>query len=223
MTINPRNRTAMENSILFWTNPAVHADSSYQVIFPPSVQYVTFHGKRDMTAWPIADSRFNNYDFTGYDISWWKHTHVPSSFFSWDPREDYFGGYDHNWVGNHYVSPGMKYWADGNNPNGLRTNEGLTDNDGRYIELMAGFYTDNQPDYSWMEPYETKFGKMVWFPIRELGGLKYANRNGAMNYEMTRNGVEVRLNTTSAHKAARFVLMAGDKVVAEQTISISPA
>lgn len=229
MTINPRNRTALENSFLFWTNPAVHCDSAYQVIFPPSVQYITHHAKRDMTAWPIADSRYGNYDFTGMDISWWMNTHVASSFFSWDPREDYFGGYDHNlqagtaWVGNHYVSPGMKYWADGNNPSGLKTNEGLTDNDGRYIELMAGFYTDNQPDYSWLEPYETKFGKMVWFPIRELGGLKYANRNGAMNYEIKGSEIEVRLNTTTAHKAAKFVLKGKGKELKTENISISPA
>jgi hypothetical protein len=137
-----------------------------------------------MTSWPIADSFFNGYNFTGMDISWWKNTHMPVSFFSWNPIEDYFGGYDFNlragtaWVGNHHVSPGMKYWADGNNPNGLSTNNGLTDNDGRYIELMAGFYTDNQPDYSWMEPYESKYGTMIWFPIG-VGWFEVCHRNGA--------------------------------------------
>ena len=229
MTIHPRNRTALSSSFLFWANPAVHADSAYQVIFPPSVQYVTFHGKRDMTAWPVADSWFNNYNFTGMDVSWWKHTHVPSSFFSWDPREDYFGGYDHNlqagtaWIGNRYVSPGMKYWADGNNPNGLKTNQGLTDNDGRYIEMMAGFYTDNQPDYSWMQPYETKWGSMIWFPVRELGGLKYANRNGAMNYSIDGQSIDVRLNTTSPYRNATVAVKAGGKEIYSKTFDISPA
>jgi len=229
MTIVPRNRTALGNSFLFWSNPAVYCDSAYQVIFPPSVQYVTHHGKRDMTAWPIADSRYGNYNFTGMDISWWMNTHVASSFFSWDPREDYFGGYDHKlqagtaWIGNHYTMPGMKYWADGNNASGFRTNEGLTDDSRRYIELMAGFYTDNQPDYSWIEPYETKFGKMVWFPIRELGGLKYANRNGALNYELKDSDIEVRLNTTSPHKAAKFVLKAKGKEIKSEVMSITPA
>lgn len=229
MTINPRNRTALGHSFLFWANPAVHCDSAYQVIFPPSVQYVTHHAKREMTAWPIADSRYSNYDFTGIDISWWKNTHVPGSFFAWNPQEGYFGGYDHNrqagtvWIGNHYTMPGMKYWADGNNPNGLRTNEGLTDDSGRYIELMAGFYSDNQPDYSWLKPYETKFGKMVWFPIRELGGLKYANRNGAMNYEIKGSDIEVRLNTTSPHKMAKFVLKSTGREIKTENISISPA
>ena len=229
MTINPRSREALGNSFLFWANPAVHCDSAYQVIFPPSVQFVTYHGKRDMTAWPIADSRYNNYDFTGMDISWWMNTHVPSSFFSWDPREDYFGGYNYKlqagtvWIGNHYIMPGMKYWADGNNANGLKTNEGLTDDSGRYIEMMAGFYTDNQPDYSWLEPYETKIGKMVWFPIRELGGLKYANRNGAMNYEIKGSDIDVRLNTTSPQKAAKFVLKSKGREIKTENINISPA
>ncbi len=229
MTIHPKNRTAVSNSFLFWTNPAVHCDSTYQVIFPPSVKYVTFHSKNQMTAWPIADSYFNNYDFTGMDISMWKNTHVPSSFFSWDPRENYFGGYDHGkeagtaWVGNRYTSPGMKYWADGNNANGEMINEGLTDNDGRYIELMAGFYTDNQPDYSWLQPYETKIGKMIWFPIRELGGLKYANRNGALNYSIEGGRVELRLNATSPHKKAKAIISTKNDVLLEKNIVISPA
>ncbi len=231
MTIHPLNKTAISNSFLFWANPAVHCDSAYQVIFPPSVQYVTFHGKRDMTTWPIADSRFNGYDFTGEDISWWKNTHIPSSFFSWDPKEDYFGGYDHKkeagtvWVGNHHIMPGMKYWADGNNASGLRTNNGLTDNSGRYIELMAGFYTDNQPDYSWIQPYETKFGTMIWFPVRELEGLKYANRNGALNIEVVENKtVKVRINTTFPNQNADVILKsAGGQVLLQQKINISPA
>ena len=229
MTIVPRNRTALENSFLFWANPSVFCDSAYQVIFPPSVQYVTHHGKRQMTAWPIADSQYGGYNFTGMDISWWMNTRVASSFFSWDPREDYFGGYDYNlhagtaWIGNHFTMPGMKYWADGNNANGYRTNEGLTDDHRRYIEMMAGFYTDNQPDYSWLEPYETKFGKMVWFPIRELEGLKYANRNGALNYEIKASNIEVRLNTTTPYKAAKFVLKGKGKELKTEIINISPA
>jgi len=229
MTIVPRNPTEVTNSFLFWANPAVRCDENYQVIFPPSVRYVTYHGKNSMTSWPIADSYFNRHNYTGLDISRWENTETSVSFFSWDPREDYFGGYDHRlkagtaWVGNHYVSPGMKYWADGNNPSGLKTNEGLTDDSGRYIELMAGFYTDNQPDYSWLQPYETKLGTMVWFPIRELDGLIYANRDGAMNYFLTGNRLDVRLNTTRAHKSARLSVEASGKEVFSRNLSISPA
>jgi tetratricopeptide (TPR) repeat protein len=231
MTIHPLNKTPVSNSFLFWANPSVHCDSAYQVIFPPSVQYVTYHSKNDMTTWPIADSRFNRYDFTGMDISWWKNTHIPSSFFSWDPREDYFGGYDHHkqagtvWVGNHHVCPGMKYWADGNNPTGVRINNGLTDHSGRYIELMAGFYTDNQPDYSWLQPYETKLGSMIWFPVRELEGLKFANRNGALNLEVSGNSsIKLRINTTSTQEGALVLLKTTrGEILLEKSVNISPA
>lgn len=230
MSIRPMNRTAVSNSFLFWANPAVNVDTTYQVIFPPSVQYATYHAKREMVTWPIADSIYMNYDFTGLDISMWKNTMVPTSFFSWEPKEGYFGGYNHGkqagvaWVGNRYISPGMKYWADGNNPAGRKINNGLTDNDGQYLELMAGMYTDNQPDYSWIEPYESKTGTMIWFPIRELGGLKYANRNGALNYDITNNNsLEVRFNTTSPHDRAIVSIKSKDKSIFNKAISISPA
>lgn len=230
MTIRPMNRTPVANSFLFWANPSVHVDTNYQVIFPPSVQYVTQHAKREMTTWPIADRRYNRFDYTGVNISWWKNIGVPSSFFSWDPKEDYFGGYDHGkqagtvWVGNHHTSPGMKFWAWGNNPAGDRSNAGLTDDDGHYIELMAGAYTDNQPDYSWLQPYEGKSVKMIWFPVRELEGLKYANRNGALNLEVTEDRfVKIRMNTTSPRQQAKVVLKAKGKALFQDTIDISPA
>jgi tetratricopeptide (TPR) repeat protein len=230
MKIQPMNRTPVSNSFLFWANPAVHVDTTYQVIFPPSVQFVTYHAKRDMVAWPIADSIYINYDFTGLDISKWKNTRVPSSFFSWDPKEGYFGGYNHGkeagtvWVGNRYICPGMKYWADGNNAAGVKINKGLTDSDGQYLELMAGMYTDNQPDYSWIQPYESKFGTMVWFPVRDLGGLKYANCNGALNYEITNDRIlQLRMNSTSPHNQAKVILKAKGQAIMEKAIVISPA
>ena len=122
------------------------------------------------------------------------------------------GGYDHGkqagiaWIGNHYISPGMKYWTDGNNPAGVMINNGLTDNDGRYIEIMAGAYTDNQPDYSWLQPGENKDVTMIWYPIRELGGMNAANKNAALNLVADENGkISVRLNTTSEYKDAKVV------------------
>lgn len=229
MTIRPVNRTPIVNSFLFWSNPSVHVDTNYQVIFPPSVQYVTQHHKREMTTWPIADGWYNNFDYGGVDISMWKNIGVPSSFFSWNPREDYFGGYDHGrqagtvWIGNRHTTPGMKFWAWGNNPGGDRANAGLTDDSGHYIELMAGAFTDNQPDYSWLQPYESKDVTMSWFPVRDLGGLKYANRSGALNLELEGDVVRVRMNTTSAHEGARVVLRAKNAAVFDESIRISPA
>lgn len=230
LTARPSNPTPMVNSFLFWANPSVHADTNYQVIFPPSVEYVTQHHKTEMTTWPIADRRYNRFDYEGKDISMWKNTGVPSSFFSWKPQEDFFGGYDHAkeagtaWIGNHHICTGMKYWADGNNARGEMINEGLTDTSGRYIEIMAGAYTDNQPDYSWLQPYESKDIKMTWFPIRLLGGLKEANVNAALNLTSNEAGdVNIGLNATQLFKNAKVKLTNDGKELLNETIDISPA
>lgn len=230
MTIRPHNPTPMVNSFLFWANPSVHCDSAYQVIFPPSVKYITQHHKNEMNTWPVADRRYNRYDYTGVDISWWKNTGVPSSFFAWDPQDDFFGGYDHSkqagtaWIGNHHVCAGMKYWADGNNPAGEMINDGLTDESGRYIELMSGAYTDNQPDYSWLQPYENKDVTMVWYPIRILGGLKMANKNAALNMERQKNGdIAIRLNATRLIKNAIITLSSNGEEKFRDVLDISPA
>ncbi|MFO8232335.1 MAG: hypothetical protein R6U20_06695, partial [Longimonas sp.] len=41
----------------------------------------------------------------------------------------------------------------------------------------------NQPDYSWIKPYEVKFAEQYWYPVKDIGGFKYANLNGAVNLE----------------------------------------
>ncbi len=64
----------------------------------------------------------------------------------------------------------------------------LTDADGPYAELMVGAFSDNQPDYSWIKPHEVKTFKQYWYPVREIGGFKYANLQGAVNLELTANG-----------------------------------
>ena len=59
-------------------------------------------------------------------------------------------------VADHNIVPGKKFWTWGNGPRGRMWDHILTDDDGPYIELMVGAYSDNQPDYSWLQPYETK-------------------------------------------------------------------
>ena len=50
-------------------------------------------------------------------------------------------------VADHNVVPGKKFWTWGNGPRGRMWDHILTDDDGPYIELMVGAYSDNQPDY----------------------------------------------------------------------------
>ena len=75
------------------------------------------------------------------------------------------------YVGDHRILPGMKVWEQGDNPEGNAWRALLTDNEDHYIEMMAGGFSDNEPDYSWIQPYEIKHFKQYWFPIRDLDGV----------------------------------------------------
>ena len=59
-------------------------------------------------------------------------------------------------VSNHHTAPGKKLWIWGNSPFASKWCENLTDDGSEYCELMTGCYTDNQPDFTMIEPYEKK-------------------------------------------------------------------
>src|SRR5437764_5696089 len=102
-------------------------------------------------------------------------------------REDFFGGYDHGreaglvHVANHHIAPGKKQWTWGNSEFGYAWDRNLTDRDGPYIELMAGVYTDNQPDLSFLGPGETKTFRQYWYPIQKIGVPQKANQHAAIS------------------------------------------
>ncbi len=223
------NRTALPNSILYWANVAVHVNDDYQVIFPPSVQAATYHSKIDFTTWPISQGKYRGFDYTGKDISWWKNSPVSNSFFAWQLQEDFMGGYDHGrqagvvHVGNHHEVSGAKLWEWGTGTVGRAWDKILTDEDGPYAELMVGAFSDNQPDYSWIKPHEIKTFKHYWYPIRDIGGFKNANLEGAVNLELRDNNIAfIGFHTTTHHAAAQATLTHGDKVLFEQAVEIGP-
>jgi tetratricopeptide (TPR) repeat protein len=229
MTAKIFNRTPAAQSFLFWINPAVHANTNYQVIFPPSTDWAVQHGKPEFASWPIARQVYGGTDYTrGVDISWWKNHPSPVSFFAWNCQEDFFGGYDHGrqagvvQISNHNVSPGKKFFEWGNGAEGEMWTRILSDEDGPYLELMAGSYSDNQPDYSWIEPGEVKIFKHFWYPVRDLGGVKNATTQAAVNLEITNQTIHVAFNTTSAHRRAQVRLAAGEDVFFTKVLGISP-
>jgi len=33
---------------------------------------------------------------------------------------------------------------------------------------MVGAYSDNQPDYSWLQPYDSRVVTIYWYPFRDI-------------------------------------------------------
>ena len=79
-------------------------------------------------------------------------------------------------------------WTWGNGDFGRAWDRNLTDEDGPYIELMAGVYTENQPDFTWLQPYEEKSFVQYFLPYRELGVVKNATKDLLMNIEPAGEG-----------------------------------
>ncbi len=216
-------------SFLDFTNAAMHVNKNYQVIFPPDTQFAVYHAKVAFTHWPISHEVYMGVDYTrGVNISWWKNNPSGSSFFAWNFNGDFFGGYDHGvnagtiCIQNHHVSPGAKFFEWGNGPSGELWDK-ILDSQGPYLELMSGNYSDNQPDYSWIQPYETKVADQYWYPIRGIRGAKNANLNGAVNLEVEPSGkVFLGFSTTQAFDGAKVILTGKGQTLFEQTLNINP-
>jgi len=224
------NPTPLTNTFLFWANVATHTNKDYQVFFPPSVQFATYHAKNSFTRWPYSTEIYAGQDFTkGVDISWWKNVESSSSFFAYDLKEDFMGGYDHGkntgtvHIGDHNIVKGAKLWEWGSGIRGQATEARLTDGSGPYVEIMVGAFSDNQPDYSWIRPGEVKTWKQYWYPVKDIQGFRNANLNGAVNLEQ-REGNNVFLGYYSTQKInkARITLKNGSKTVLQKEVSISP-
>jgi tetratricopeptide (TPR) repeat protein len=214
------NRTPEVNTMLCFANVAVSVNDQYQVIFPPSTQLSTGHFKREFDKWPISNE--------GVDVSWWKNHPGGTSIFAWNYQDDFFAGYDHGKqagtmsVADHNIVPGKKFFEWGTNAGARNWDKNLTDSDGPYIELMSGAYSDNQPDYSWLQPYEGRSFSMNWYPFRDIGGVKKANLDAAVNLDVANGTAKMGFYTTSAHAAAKVMLKAGQKVLFQETVAINP-
>jgi tetratricopeptide (TPR) repeat protein len=207
------NRTPLPQTFLWWANPAVEVNDAYQSVFPPDVNAVFDHGKRAVSSFPIATGTYYKMDYSaGVDISNYKNIYVPTSYMAVNSKYDFEGGYENDTKGgmlhvaSHHFSPGKKQWTWGNGDFGRAWDRNLTDptlppeggisghkpspsgeKEGGYfrpyIELMAGVYTENQPDFTWLMPYEEKQFVQYFMPYRELGVVKQASKDFIMNIE----------------------------------------
>ncbi len=212
-TLRLFNRTPVTHSFLYFANVAVHANQDYQVIFPPSVDWATQHSKVEFSSWPVSHQRYAGVDFSkGVDVSWYKNHPSATSMFAFECKEDFLAGYDHGkhagtlHIADRGIMPGKKFFTWGNGSDGRMWDGMLTDTDGAYLELMVGGYSDNQPDYSWIQPYEVKTVKEYWYPFRDIEGVKNANLDAAVNLEVNGETAKVGLNTTEPRPDAKVVV-----------------
>lgn len=223
------NRTALPQTFLWWANPAVPVNDYTQTIFPPDVHNTYDHGKRDVTSFPIATGVYYKYDYSeGVDISRYKNVPVPSSFMAENSEYDFVGGYDYQkeagllHVADHHVSPGKKQWVWGSGDFGKAWDKILTDEDGPYAELMTGVYTDNQPDFTWLKPYEEKTFRQYFMPYKAVGPVKNASIHAMVNMEKRKDDIYVCCYATGIYEDAEIRVYNGDDIISRDRVKISP-
>ncbi|QCW99524.1 DUF5107 domain-containing protein [Aggregatimonas sangjinii] len=223
------NRTPHPQTFLWWANPAVAVNDHYQSVFPPDVNAVFDHGKRDVSEFPIAKGEYYKVDYSpGTDISRYKNIPVPTSYMAITSDYDFVGGYENDTKGgllhvaDHHVSPGKKQWTWGCGDFGKAWDRNLTDDDGPYIELMCGVYTDNQPDFSWMHPYEEKSFKQYYMPYYNVGVVKNATKEALVNLELESGQATVKIHVTAEYPDCRILLRNAERIVFEERSDLSP-
>ncbi len=168
------------------------------------------------------------------DLRWYTNIPVPTSYMCVNSQYDFFGGYDHAanaglvHVADHLVSPGKKQWTWGNHEFGYAWDRNLTDPDANgvchpYFELMAGVYTDNQPDFSFIAPGETKSFSQYWYPIREIGPVHQANTEAAASIVVNGTTATIGVHVLAPLPHASVRLERGKDCLAEWHWNADPA
>ncbi|MDN3670309.1 DUF5107 domain-containing protein [Echinicola jeungdonensis] len=224
------NRTPHPQTFLWWANPAVAVNDHYQSVFPEDVNAVFDHGKRDVSRFPIATGTYYKMDYSaGVDISRYKNIPVPTSYMAVNSDFDFVGGYENDTqagllhIADHHVSPGKKQWTWGNGDFGQAWDRNLTDRNGPYIELMCGVYTDNQPDFSWIQPYEERNFTQYFMPYQQVGVVKNATKDAMVNVTLQDGKCKVVVYATGNFANSSVILTADGKKVLDENFDFSPA
>jgi tetratricopeptide (TPR) repeat protein len=218
LVVRLHNRTSEVHTFLWWANVAARVHDDYQSFFPTDVRFVADHARRAVTAFPAADRPYYGVDYParhadgGDRIDFYRNIPVPTSYMVVDTVDDFFGGYDHAaragfvHVADRRIAPGKKQWTWGNAEFGHAWDALLTDADGPYVELMAGVYTDNQPDFAWLMPGETKTFTQTWYPIQGIGVVHQANLDAAVHLEVSDGFAALGAAATAPRRNATVVL-----------------
>lgn len=218
------NPTEIEQAYYNWMTAAAAAQQDL-VFYTPGNQYLTHGGMAK--SWPI--------DPLNRDLSQYKENNFgPSkSYHVIGEYNDFFGGYYQkddkgfgHW-GRYDEIPGQKLWLWNLSRAGGIWEDLLTDTDGQYIEYQAGrLYVqyfpgeENPISQATFDPHLTDQWTEVWFPVKEIGGIKEASRYGAMNVVEMENTIEVKVN--AFRTATTPVSLSASGKTQSQSLETSP-
>ncbi|MGZ3754399.1 MAG: DUF5107 domain-containing protein [Mucilaginibacter sp.] len=191
------NNSGLEQSYYQWTNVGIKVSGNLEYI-NPGHQRIGHDGQ--VLKWPVDE---NNREISFYDknnFGEYKSYHVFGSY------ADFWGCYWHNdnfGLGHSSAydeKPGKKIWIWGLSRYGMIWEDLLTDTNGQYTEVQSGRLfnqsiasSSKTPfKHSSFLPYAQDTWEECWFPVKDIDGITYGNRQ--LSFHLTVKNNEVQLN-----------------------------
>lgn len=210
------NPSPFHQSYYSWMNSAVRAADDLHYFYPG--RFSLSHSRtRAPAPWPV--------DRKGRDLSRYGQNAfgADKSYFIYGEYENFFGGYWHDsrFGFGHYAlyddMPGKKMWIWALSRQGAIWERLLTDGHGQYSEPQAGRLL-SQSDHEFFSPCRGDTWKEIFFPFKEIGGLKKASPFCAMNSERNGNSLCLGLCALQALDDDLVVTQDGEEVLRERLV-----
>jgi len=204
-----RNRTGEEIAFQFWLNAMLapgegnSPSSQLEFIYPTSQMTVHSRDAR-WTALPDAGGILEWPVHRGLDLrllgNW---PYYLGCFERPAAQNDFVAVYEHRdqegivRVFPSAIARGAKLFVPGFGANAIPADV-WTDDGSSYVEIHGGL-TPTFSDYTRLSPGAEVSWTEYWYPVMGLGGVKYANREAALNLERTAEGAWIGIAVTSRH------------------------
>lgn len=220
------NASPLSQSYYNWMTAAAAATYDLE-FFIPGDKYVEHGGNAH--PWPIDDKGRNLALYKNNTFGPSKSYHVVGEY------NDFFGGYYPDkkfgfgtWAP-YEEMPGQKLWLWNLSRAGGIWEDLLTDSDGQYIEFQAGRLFDqyspgrdtNPITQVGFDPYVMDTWSEIWFPYKEIGGMKDASKEGVLNVTYENGKTFIGIN--ALQKLDNEILVTvNDEIVLEKTLNLEP-
>jgi len=222
------NPNDVPKTFMWWANPCVPLNDDTESVFPPDVHIVGDHHKRNYSKFPVATGMYYETDYSaGVDISRGKNIPIPTSYAAFKSDYDFIGSYDHSigagllHIADHHIAPGKKQWTCGCGEYGKAWERSFSDDGGHYVELMAGVYSSDQPDFTYIAPYEEKTFRQFFVPYKGVGRVKNASLRAMLNLEVKDGKAYVTVYSPSVLKCA-ITLSGGMNSYFRDSVTLDP-
>lgn len=199
-TVTIDNPTQNKNRFYFWTNAAVDYTESTELIYP--FDWCINNLEDKYIKWP---------SYKGYDCTYAKNVPFAYETFGKLMIDNFFSAYSHEdeYGVVHYADrkdvKGCKFFIWGNDDMANAWNKALTDDDSQYIEIQSGPF-ETQMVYKFLRPQQEISWKEYWYPISNINGLKYAEKEIALNYSINTEGITMYIYPVTEMKGSQIIL-----------------